>query len=259
MDAVNQLLDQARVGTNLPSDNALAQRMGVTRAVVSNWRQARNPIPDERIAQLCAMAKLDGPAWTARIHAERAASPAERAMWKSMLDRLSAVAAVLALVVFTAPGAARAKAIDSQGFSGSDQPHSVYYVQSNPGVAGTYLASIPSPAVAWSLIVRDRNLTGPWAGFSFKGGRLVTPEGRELEPQDLAWLSLLAAQAQEWRRMMEIARGGQKRPFGRAGIVDLAEVAHRRAKRPSTVMAGPDADPVAGVLPVPGPRPRQRV
>ncbi|WP_422352406.1 DUF3693 domain-containing protein [Stenotrophomonas sp. AR026] len=128
MDAVNQLLDQARVGTNLPSDNALAQRMGVTRAVVSNWRQARNPIPDERIAQLCAMAKLDGPAWTARIHAERAASPAERAMWKSMLDRLSAVAAVLALVVFAAPGAARAKAIDSQGFSGSDQPHSVYYV-----------------------------------------------------------------------------------------------------------------------------------
>ncbi|WP_343239073.1 DUF3653 domain-containing protein [Stenotrophomonas sp. GD03657] len=113
--------------------------------------------------------------------------------------------------------------------------------------------------MAWSLIVRDRNLTGPWAGFSFKGGRLVTPEGRELEPQDLAWLSLLAAQAQEWRRMMEIARGGQKRPFGRAGIVDLAEVAHRRAKRSSTVMAGPDADPVSGVLPVPGPRPHQRV
>lgn len=72
--------------------------------------------------------------------------------------------------------------------------------------------------------MRDRNLTGLWAGFSFKAGRLVTPEGRELEPQDLAWLSLLAAQAQEWRRMMEIARGGQKRPFGRAGIVDLAEL-----------------------------------
>lgn len=107
--------------------------------------------------------------------------------------------------------------------------------------------------------MRDRNLTGPWAGFSFKAGRLVTPEGRELEPQDLAWLSLVAAQAQEWRRMMEIARGGQKRSFGRAGIVDLAEVAHLRAKRSSGVTAGPDADPVAGVLQVPGPRPRQRV
>ncbi|MNI83043.1 hypothetical protein D3C87_1882960 [compost metagenome] len=59
--------------------------------------------------------------------------------------------------------------------------------------------------------------------------------------------------------MMEIARGGQKRPFGRADIVDLAEVAHRRAKRSSEVMAGPDADPISGVLSVPGPRPRQRV
>ncbi len=144
-------------------------------------------------------------------------------------------------------------------FDGYDISHNVYYVQDAAGVAGTTLASPPVPVTAWSLIVRDRNLTGPWAGFSFKAGRLVTPEGRELEPQDLAWLSLLAAQAQEWRRMMEIARGGQKRPFGRAGIVDLAEVAHRRAKRSTGVMAGPDADPVAGVLPVPGPRPRQRV
>ncbi|HGM4786365.1 DUF3653 domain-containing protein [Stenotrophomonas maltophilia] len=30
------------------------------------------------------------------------------------------------------------------------------------------------------------NLTGPWAGFSFLGDRLITPEGRELPPEDLA-------------------------------------------------------------------------
>jgi len=208
MDAVNQLLDQARVGTNLPSDNALAQRMGVTRAVVSNWRQARNPIPDERIAQLCAMAKLDGPAWTARIHAERAASPAERAMWKSMLDRLSAVAAVLALVVFAAPGAARAKAVDSQGFSGSDQPHSVYYVQSLSEDARVPLASItglampsqeaslPSvPLAAWQLRLSPSSDQGlvhdpgdPAADqadprdndlFLFKGGSIQSLIGHE--------------------------------------------------------------------------------
>ncbi|MBD4117713.1 hypothetical protein GUH64_04400, partial [Xanthomonas citri pv. citri] len=51
------------------------------------------------IAQLCAMAKLDGGEWMARIHAERAASPAERALWRSVLDRLSAAAAVVALLV----------------------------------------------------------------------------------------------------------------------------------------------------------------
>ncbi|MBA0220072.1 hypothetical protein D7U74_00660 [Stenotrophomonas maltophilia] len=78
--------------------------------------------------------------------------------------------------------------------------------------------------------MRDRKFTGAWAGFSFKGGRLVTPEGRELLPEDLAWLSLLAVQAHEWRRLMEAAQGGQKRPFGRAGIIDLADVIRRRAR-----------------------------
>ncbi|HEL4844040.1 TPA: hypothetical protein UOA08_000564 [Stenotrophomonas maltophilia] len=128
MTAVNELLDNVKIRLNLASDMALAERLTVTRSLVSRWRKGDTPLADERIAQICALAKLDGPHWTAQIHAERAQSPAERAMWKSMLDRLSAVAAVLALVVFAAPGAARAKAIDSQGFSGSNQPHSVYYV-----------------------------------------------------------------------------------------------------------------------------------
>ena len=127
------------------------------------------------------------------------------------------------------------------------------------GLAGAILASASAPYLAWSLIVRDRNLTGPWAGFAFKHGRLVTPEGRELLPEDLAWISLLAAQAQEWRRMMEQARGGKRRPFGQAGIVDLAEIARRRARRSTGVMAGPDAEPPTAILPTPGPRPRQRV
>ncbi|HIE1459396.1 TPA: hypothetical protein ACXJST_001328 [Stenotrophomonas maltophilia] len=35
---------------------------------------------------------------------------------------------------------------------------------------------------------------------------MITAEGRELLPEDLAWLALNACQAQEWRRMMEAAR-----------------------------------------------------
>lgn len=124
--------------------------------------------------------------------------------------------------------------------------------------------------------MRDRNLTGPWAGFSFKGGRLVTPEGRELEPQDLAWLSLTAAQAQEWRRMMgelrrtpAVSRDGRKPyaarateprlAFGRAEVVTISSIMANRKKRSAEVTAGPDAEPPAAVLPVPGPKRRQRV
>lgn len=142
-------------------------------------------------------------------------------------------------------------------------------------MAGTPLASPPDPAAAWSLIVRDRNLTGPWAGFSFKGGRLVTPEGRELYPEDLAWLSLTAAQAQEWRRMMGQLRGDPRsghtrnrcstKPArntfsaGRAEVVTLSTLMANRKKRSAVVIAGPDAEPPAAVLPIPGPKRRQRV
>lgn len=99
MPAINALLDKVKESCSLPSDNVLSQRIGVTRAAVSMWRNGGKPVPDERIAQLCAMAKLDGGEWMARIHAERAASPAEKALWRSVLDRLSAAAAVVALVV----------------------------------------------------------------------------------------------------------------------------------------------------------------
>lgn len=124
METTNQLLDLARQVGNFNSDNALAQRLGLTRAVVSAWRQGRNPIPDERIAQLCALAKLDGPEWMARIHAERAQSPAERALWSKMLVRLAAAA------IFVAPFTAGAneKATEIKGFS-SDSAGYVYYVK----------------------------------------------------------------------------------------------------------------------------------
>lgn len=120
MSSVNDLLDKVREAGNFPSDNALAQRLGLTRAVVSTWRSGRNPIPDERIAQLCALGKLDGPLWIALIHAERAQSATERALWRLMLDRMSAAAAVVALVALSMPGLANAKTAQIQAVSAAD-------------------------------------------------------------------------------------------------------------------------------------------
>lgn len=115
------------------------------------------------------------------------------------------------------------------------------------------------------------DLTGPWAGFSFLGDRLITPEGRELLPEDLAWLSLTACQAQEWRRMMEAARSAPSIDSSKRGgnlaavtwdrpatIVNLRDVVSQRKQRSAVAMAGPDAEPPAGVLPVPVYRPLSR-
>lgn len=116
--------------------------------------------------------------------------------------------------------------------------------------------------------MRDRKLTGPWAGFAFKGDRLVTPEGRELEPQDLAWLSLTAALAQEWRRMMaeasprrDLVESRRKALYSKpAEIVDLRSVIRGRSENPvDRVKAGPHADPSNVVDIRKGPKPRKRV
>jgi hypothetical protein len=125
METTNALLDQAKQAGNFNSDNALAQRLGLTRAVVSAWRQGRNPIPDERIAQLCALAKIDGPEWLARVHAERAQSPAERALWSKMLVRLAAAA----LFIVPLSACAKMEKLDiSTGYAPGSAGY-VYYVK----------------------------------------------------------------------------------------------------------------------------------
>ena len=57
--------------------------------------------------------------------------------------------------------------------------------------------------------MRDQELTGAWAGFSFKRGKLISPERHEFGPEDLAWLSLTVGIAREWRLMMQEHRAGQ--------------------------------------------------
>lgn len=129
MTAVGELLDAARERTGIPSDNALAARLGIQRQLLSKARAGEKPLSDERIAQICALAKLDGPTWIAMIHAERATSATERALWRLMLDRMGAAAAVVALVALSLPSVGNAKTAQIQAVSEGLLTHSVYYVQ----------------------------------------------------------------------------------------------------------------------------------
>ncbi|MBA0442387.1 hypothetical protein D7Y51_04545 [Stenotrophomonas maltophilia] len=152
MDTANDLLDKVKAACNFPSDNVLAQKIGLTRAMVSSWRHGRHPIPDERIAQMCALAKLDGPTWIAMLHAERAQTATERALWRLMLDRLSAPAAVVALVALSLPSIGNAKTAKNQAVSEGLLTHSVYYVQSIPKDGGVALASTTDLAMTRSQL-----------------------------------------------------------------------------------------------------------
>jgi len=98
MDAVNKLLDTARVACSLPSDVALAEKLGVSRQLVSQWRKGANPMSDERIAQIAHMAREDGGRWLLLIHAERASGAAAKD-WAALVRKFGAAAAVACVAV----------------------------------------------------------------------------------------------------------------------------------------------------------------
>lgn len=110
MRSIDLLLDKAREKCERPSDRALAEKMRVTASAVSKWRKG-GVITETHASALAAIAGMDGEI-VVRVMEEQAETPAQRRVWRSVLDRLSAAAAVLVLVVVAAPGVARAKSFE---------------------------------------------------------------------------------------------------------------------------------------------------
>lgn len=96
MDAINNLLDKAREHCSLPSDGALAERLGVSRQLVSQWRKGHNPLADERIAQVARAAGEDAGVWLVRIRAEQTTGDAAKA-WAKLARQLGTAATVAAV------------------------------------------------------------------------------------------------------------------------------------------------------------------
>lgn len=113
MTAKDLLLDKAREMCSPQTDMALAARVGVTRSAVSLWRKG-GAIKPHHLEALAALAQTDGEL-VVRVMEEQAETPAQRRVWRSVLDRLSAAAAVLVLVVVAMPGVARAKSFEIKG------------------------------------------------------------------------------------------------------------------------------------------------
>ncbi len=109
--------------------------------------------------------------------------------------------------------------------------------------------------------MRNRALTGPWAGFSFQGGYLITPEGRAIAPQDLAWLGLTATLAREWRLLMEDERTRvpPRRPAGVVYLRDELRIRRKTKHRGQQDVATAERGSHQGSSPRPAQKRSQRV
>lgn len=122
MAIVAALLDKARATRSIPSDLALAERLGISRQAVSNWRHGDKFPDEETIAQLALLAGDDPAQWLVAIKAVRTDGAAGKA-WAALAKRLGAAAAVL--LVAALPQAGQAKA----GSHFAINPDTAHYVK----------------------------------------------------------------------------------------------------------------------------------
>lgn len=94
-----QLLDAAKAAQALPSDYALAARMGISRSAVSGYRHGRTRPDDTMAARLAELAGLDPDATVAAMHAQRAASEPERQRWERIAERLQRAGAAACVIL----------------------------------------------------------------------------------------------------------------------------------------------------------------
>lgn len=106
-----------------------------------------------------------------------------------------------------------------------------------------------------------------WAGFGFQAGHMFTPEGHNLEVQDMVWWSLTCNIAREWRLMMEEERprplrsvtAGKSRAAKDSTVICLRDALRKRRERRFGVSdPGPVAEPSNVVHMRRGPRPSTR-
>lgn len=107
----NDYLDLAKTKSGISSDYGLAARIGATRQAVSRWRNGGNPDP-LYAAKIAELAQIDPLVVIADIEIEKANTahkPTVTAEWRTLLSRLSGVAAALMVwTVLTSPSPAHA-------------------------------------------------------------------------------------------------------------------------------------------------------
>ncbi|WP_241236558.1 DUF3693 domain-containing protein [Xanthomonas vesicatoria] len=262
MNTVNKLLDAARKVCDRDSDRAVAQRMKVSANSVFVWRKG-GKITDAHLMALIDLAQAD-PALAVKVREEEAGSVVERKAWGALWDRLSPVTTVIGAMVLAIgmmPATGRTKTIEINSLH-VPNAHSLY-IMSGGCWHGLLRRSRRGgdhgpPHGVWRM--RNKTLTGPWAGFSFQGGHLITPEGRSIAPSDLQWLSLTCTIAREWSTMM--AEGRAKTPPKRpAGVIYLRDQFRKRQEKKASlhrVDTGPAAK-CAGSSSMPARRRKGRV
>lgn len=102
METTTQLLDKVKSRYHLPSDYALAKRLGMSSERISKYRRKGGALAEENALRVAELLELDEGYVLACMEAERAQSDAARKAWERLADRLKSGGTVAALLLLVA-------------------------------------------------------------------------------------------------------------------------------------------------------------
>lgn len=109
MKTTNDFLNAVKASTGAVSDYALAQKLGVTRSSISNYRNNKSNLDDETCLKVARILGIEAGIVLAAIHAERAKNVDEKKAWFALFEKLGGIAAAAVLgIMLNVPNPAQA-------------------------------------------------------------------------------------------------------------------------------------------------------
>lgn len=124
MSIVATLMDKARQRRGIPTDMALAERLGRSRALVSEWRAGKGYPDEDLIIALAEMAGDDPGEWLVAVKAIRTDGRAGK-VWAELAKRIGAAAVMLVVTV----GAALPARAEMNEKAFQITPHAMHYAK----------------------------------------------------------------------------------------------------------------------------------
>lgn len=120
MSMTVHLMDAAKAAHRMPSDYALAKRLGIAPARMSNYRLGRKRFDDSLAVDVAKLAGLDPVRVLCELHAEKATEPELRTYWQraAKMARQAAPAMVILSTMAAAPMPAPAASLQAFGAAG---------------------------------------------------------------------------------------------------------------------------------------------
>jgi len=122
METTLQFLEAVKARHGLPSDYALAKKLGLSPQAISMQKKRSGTMDDSTALRVAELLEIDAGIVLAAVHRERAKTESEKAAWKAIIEKLGGIAAALLIGLggLSAPSPTQASTFDNNQAGNTD-------------------------------------------------------------------------------------------------------------------------------------------